>query len=344
MNSVNQSIGILAAGHYVPPKRLFNEDLEEMVTNYDETVSGRSLDAWTQNRYGIKSRAMSDELPSEMMEKAIRSATIQSGISLDEIDFLIINTAFGDYSQPTTATEVQKRLGLKEGVFALEINMPCSGAVYTSVLASSLIQTGGYRYGVVAGAEKMHRLVDMQDFRTAALFGDGAGAFVLGPDAPWQIKKHKLWSCGEEGDDRDFALSMLGGRAVYPTSDQTMQKGYHQFRMQGKKVQAFAEQAIGQIIEHVEQSWGISLDSFDAIIPHQASKNIVQKAFSERGIGESKVRYTLGKYGNTSAASIYITMADSWSSLEKANRILMCGFGGGLNWGAILLEQGKSSS
>lgn len=344
MNSVNQSVGILAAGLYVPPTRLSNDDVEEIVTNYDAAVSGRSLDAWTQERYGITSRAISDELPSEMMAKAIRSAAVQAEISLDEIDFLIVNTAFGDYSQPTTATEVQKRLGLKEGVFALEINMPCSGAIYTSVLASSLLQTGGYRYGVVAGAEKMHRLVDMQDFRTAALFGDGAGAFVLGPEAPWQIKKHKLWSCGEEGHDHDFALSMLGGRAVYPTSEQTIEKGYHQFRMQGKKVQAFAEQAIGQIIDHVEQSWGISLDSFDAIIPHQASKNIVQKAFSARGISESNVRYTLDKYGNTSAASIYITMADSWSSLEMANRILMCGFGGGLNWGAILLEQRKSSS
>lgn len=344
MNSVNQSVGILSAGLYIPPTRLSNDDVEEIVTNYDAAVSGRSLDAWTQERYGITSRAISDELPSEMMAKAIRSAAIQAGISLDEIDFLIVNTAFGDYSQPTTATEVQKRLGLKEGVFALEINMPCSGAIYTSVLASSLLQTGGYRYGVVAGAEKMHRLVDMQDFRTAALFGDGAGAFVLGPEAPWQIKKHKLWSCGEEGHDHDFALSMLGGRAVYPTSEQTIEKGYHQFRMQGKKVQAFAEQAIGQIIDHVEQSWGISFDSFDAIIPHQASKNIVQKAFSARGISESNVRYTLDKYGNTSAASIYITMADSWSSLEMANRILMCGFGGGLNWGAILLEQRKSSS
>ena len=344
MNSVNQSVGILSAGLYVPSTRLSNDDVEEIVTNYDAAVSGRSLDAWTQERYGITSRAISDELPSEMMAKAIRSAAIQAEISLDEIDFLIVNTAFGDYSQPTTATEVQKRLGLKEGVFALEINMPCSGAIYTSVLASSLLQTGGYRYGVVAGAEKMHRLVDMQDFRTAALFGDGAGAFVLGPEAPWQIKKHKLWSCGEEGHDHDFALSMLGGRAVYPTSEQTIEKGYHQFRMQGKKVQAFAEQAIGQIIDHVEQSWGISLDSFDAIIPHQASKNIVQKAFSARGISESNVRYTLDKYGNTSAASIYITMADSWSSLEMANRILMCGFGGGLNWGAILLEQRKSSS
>ena len=344
MNSVNQSVGILSAGLYVPSTRLSNDDVEEIVTNYDAAVSGKSLDAWTQERYGITSRAISDELPSEMMAKAIRSASVQAGISLDEIDFLIVNTAFGDYSQPTTATEVQKRLGLKEGVFALEINMPCSGAIYTSVLASSLLQTGGYRYGVVAGAEKMHRLVDMQDFRTAALFGDGAGAFVLGPEAPWQIKKHKLWSCGEEGHDHDFALSMLGGRAVYPTSEQTIEKGYHQFRMQGKKVQAFAEQAIGQIIDHVEQSWGISLDTFDAIIPHQASKNIVQKAFSERGISESNVRYTLDKYGNTSAASIYITMADSWSSLEMANRILMCGFGGGLNWGAILLEQRKSSS
>ena len=344
MNSVNQSVGILSAGLYVPSTRLSNDDVEEIVTNYDAAVSGRSLDAWTQERYGITSRAISDELPSEMMAKAIRSAAVQAGISLDEIDFLIVNTAFGDYSQPTTATEVQKRLGLKEGVFALEINMPCSGAIYTSVLASSLLQTGGYRYGVVAGAEKMHRLVDMQDFRTAALFGDGAGAFVLGPEAPWQIKKHKLWSCGEEGHDHDFALSMLGGRAVYPSSEQTIEKGYHQFRMQGKKVQAFAEQAIGQIIDHVEQSWGISLDTFDAIIPHQASKNIVQKAFSARGISESNVRYTLDKYGNTSAASIYITMADSWSSLEMANRILMCGFGGGLNWGAILLEQRKSSS
>jgi len=344
MNSVNQSVGILAAGLYIPPTRLSNDDVEEIVTNYDAAVSGRSLDAWTQERYGITSRAISDELPSEMMAKAIRSAAVQAGISLDEIDFLIVNTAFGDYSQPTTATEVQKRLGLKEGVFALEINMPCSGAIYTSVLASSLLQTGGYRYGVVAGAEKMHRLVDMQDFRTAALFGDGAGAFVLGPEAPWQIKQHKLWSCGEEGHDHDFALSMLGGRAVYPSSEQTIEKGYHQFRMQGKKVQAFAEQAIGQIIDHVEQSWGISLDSFDAIIPHQASKNIVQKAFSARGISESNVRYTLDKYGNTSAASIYITMADSWSSLEMAHRILMCGFGGGLNWGAILLEQRKSSS
>ena len=235
MNSVNQSVGILAAGLYVPPKRINNEDLEKIVTNYDATVSGRSLDAWAQDRYGITSRAMSNELPSEMMAKAIRSATKQAGISLSDIDFLIVNTAFGDYSQPTTATEVQKRLGLKEGVFALEINMPCSGAIYTSVLASSLIQTGGYRHGVVAGAEKMHRLVNMQDFRTAALFGDGAGAFVIGPEAPWQIKKHKLWSLMKRREELDFALSMLGGRAVYPISEQTIQKDIISFECKAKK-------------------------------------------------------------------------------------------------------------
>lgn len=339
MKRVKQNIGIVSTGYYVPENIVTNSDVAAMVTNYDAARSGVSLDEWLKSRYGIISRRWSDEYPSDQAVKAAVMAMETAGLQSTDIDFIILNTAFGDFAQPTTATEVQKKIGMRDGSFAMEINSPCAGTVFGMVTAMHFVASGRYKYGLVIGVDKMSLLIDKEDFKMAGLFGEGAGACIVSIMDQPAILDYALGSQGESGDPADYSLRILGGKSVNPTSQKTLDEKQHYLQMVGRRVEAFVDYAFKDVYEKLVIGNGMTADDIDYVVPHQASRNMVRDSLMRLGFDEEKVRFTVEQYGNTSAASILITLHDLLDEgVTSGSRILLLGMGGGLNWGGILYQ------
>ncbi|MEZ5009067.1 MAG: ketoacyl-ACP synthase III [Chitinophagales bacterium] len=332
------NIGIIATGHYVPEAKLTNKALEGIVKNFDPKVANKTLDEWIFNRYGIKSRSFSDELPSDQATAAAKKAIEKSNIAKEDIDFVILNTAFGDYIQPTTATEVQKKLGLRKDSFALEINMPCGGPTYGISMAHAFINSGKYKYGLVLGVDKMSKLVDLKDFRMAGLFGEGAGAAIVGPTTSNTIVDYVLRSKGEEGNEEDYALCIPAGYAKEVASIESVQKERHYLYMKGRLVEQFVESAVKEVVNYFDDGFGVGPEAITYVVPHQASKKMIIDKLGLAGIEAHKICFTLEEYGNTSAASVLITLDKFIDRFSKNDKVLLVAMGGGLNWGGVLLN------
>jgi 3-oxoacyl-[acyl-carrier-protein] synthase-3 len=333
--------GIISTGFYVPERKILNTDLNQWVRNYDPEISGKSLDEWIISRYGIESRRWADKetLTSDMAYLAAEDALQSGGLDVEDIDFLILNTATGDYPQPTTATAVQRRLGMKPESFAIELNMPCAGPVYGIVLAKNFILSGKYKKGLVVGADKMSSLIDLADFRMAGLFGEGAGACIVGRVPDSGILGEFIRSKGEEGNPNDYALIVPGGGVVNPGRAENGSPALRFLQMNGPKVEAFIESCLGETIENLLSEVGWTLADLDYFVPHQAAKKSLINLAHSAGIPVSKLVLTLQYFGNTSSASILITLDSLFrTKLPGGTRILVAGMGGGLNWGGFLYE------
>ena len=336
-------VGILTTGIYLPEREVTNLDLEKQVTNFDPLISGCTLDQWIQKHYGIIARRIGrpDELPSEMASKAALDALEKAGLGASEIDFIVLNTAFGDYNQPTTATAVQQKLNMRENSFALELNMPCAGPVYGIVVAIGLISTGMYKRGLVIGVDKMSSLVDPCDFKMASMFGEGAGACVVTSNGPNLIQTWDLGSSGEKGAESEFALLIKGGKAANPFFFSKNTPGDHFLKMNGKKVEDLILKSISTGIEKVAKSAGLTTDDIKYIVPHQAAKKAILGATRALNIIDEKVVFSLPELGNTSSASLLITLDQLFKiGVNKGDSVVLVGMGAGLNWGSLLFKAG----
>ncbi|AIE59338.1 beta-ketoacyl-ACP synthase III [Bacillus methanolicus] len=306
--------GIIGIGRSLPEKIVTNFDLEKIMDTSDE---------WIRTRTGIEERRIADDQTdtSDMAYEAAVKAIENANISAEEIDLILVATVTPDQPFPSVACMLQEKLGAKKAA-AMDISAACAGFMYGMVTAKQFIETGTYKYVLVVGAEKLSKVVNWEDRNTAVLFGDGAGAAVMGPVSEGRgILSFEL---GADG---------TGGKHLY-------QDEY--VIMNGREVFKFAVRQMGESSINVLEKAGLSKEDVDFLIPHQANIRIMESARQRFELPEEKMSKTVRKYGNTSAASIPISIVEEVEAgkIKDDDLIVMVGFGGGLTWGAIAMRWG----
>jgi 3-oxoacyl-[acyl-carrier-protein] synthase-3 len=327
-------IGIIAADYCLGEIVQSNESLEKIVDNFDRKRSQKSLDDWMIGKFGIESRVKTEKLASELAIEACKKLLKKTKINALDIDFLILNTTSGDYKQPTTATIVQSGLGLKSGSFALEINMPCAGNIYGIATAYSYINSGLGRLGLVVGVDKMSAIVDQNDFILSGIFGDAASACLVGVDAPLSISNIFLNSKA----DVSHTLAINSGGSANPLDANNLNLKNHLLRMKGRETKEFIRFSLGESINNLLKKAKLKTSEVDQLIIHQASKPIIEETLQELGFKPNQYFFTLDKYGNTSSASVMLTLAVYLEKKERFSNLFLIGMGAGLNWGGISLK------
>lgn len=324
-----KSVGIIGTGSYVPDKVVTNADLEKIVETEDE---------WIVERTGIKERrvAESDIATSDLATRAAEIAMADAGVTADEIDLIIVATITPDMSFPSVACIVQDNLKAKNAA-AFDLSAACSGFTYGLVVGSLFIKNGVYNKVLVIGAETLSKIIDWTDRNTCILFGDGAGAAVLGAvENSYGILGVELGSDGSGGD----LLKLPAGGSRQPASIETCNNRLHFIHMNGNEVFKFAVKIMGEAAVKALDDAGLSPDDIDCLIPHQANIRIIQSAAKRLKVPMEKVMVNVDKYGNTSAASIPIALDEAVKSgrIKKDDTVVLVGFGAGLTWASCVLK------
>ncbi|EPY04139.1 3-oxoacyl-ACP synthase [Paenibacillus sp. E194] len=323
-----RSVGIIGTGKYVPERVLTNADMEKMVDTNDE---------WIVSRTGIKERriAAEHEATSDLAFYAAEKALQAAGISAEELDLIVVATVTPDMSFPSTACLVQKRLGATKAA-AFDLSAACSGFVYGLANASNFIAMGTYKYALVIGAECLSRITDYTDRNTCILFGDGAGAAVLGP-VP-EGRGFQSFVLGADGNGGELLKIEAGGSRM-PASAETVENKRHYLYMNGREVFKFAVRIMGNAAEEALEKAGKKKEDISLMVPHQANTRIIHAALERLNLSEDKCVINLPYYANTSAASIPLALAEAAEQgrIQEGDTILLVGFGGGLTWGASVI-------
>lgn len=321
---------LVSIGAYVPKDTLTNFDLEKMVETSDE---------WIVKRTGIHTRHIATgEITSEIGTKAAQVAIQRAGINTNDIDAVICATISPDHlCMPSTACKIAKNLGI-DNVTAFDISAACTGFIYLLELAKSLIESGAKKNVLIVGAEKLSSVVDYKDRSTCILFGDGAGAAVITADEENEIIDVHTASDGNFAD----LLITPGCGSAHPCSAQMVEDRLNFIQMAGNEVFKIAVQTLTKDVIDILDKNGISSEQIDLFIPHQANLRIIDAVKQRLNFTDSQCVVTVGKYGNTSSASIPMAMNDAYEEgrLKKGDLILLDAFGGGFTWGSALLKFG----
>ncbi|MDQ0494233.1 beta-ketoacyl-ACP synthase III [Paenibacillus brasilensis] len=321
-------VGVIGTGKYVPEKILTNKDLEAIVETSDE---------WIVSRTGIQERhiAAPDQATSDLAYEAAIKALKSAGMKAEDLDLIIIATVTPDMAFPSTACILQDKLGAK-GAAAFDLSAACSGFVYGLATATSFIKTGIYNNALIIGVDCLSRITDYTDRNTCVLFGDGAGAVVIG-EVP-EGRGFQSFDLGAEGAGGGL-LKLEAGGSRLPASADTIENKQHYIYMNGREVFKFAVRVMGTATVDVLEKAGLTKDDIDLFVPHQANIRIIQSAMQRLDLPEEKVVINVNKYANTSAASIPLALVEAAEEgrMKEGDRILMVGFGGGLTWGASVL-------
>jgi 3-oxoacyl-[acyl-carrier-protein] synthase-3 len=325
VTSVLRSV-VTGIGGYLPERVVTNDDLAKIVDTSDE---------WIRDRTGIHERrqAADDQHVSDLATEAARIALKAAGRRPEDVDLIVVATTTGDLTFPATATIVQRKLGCPVGV-AFDVQAVCSGFVYALSVADGFVARGRSRCCLVIGAETMTRLMDWSDRGTCVLFGDGAGAVVVEPreEAGVTTDRGLLgFALRADGTKQDL-LFVDGGVST------TGQVGH--LRMQGNQVFRHAVVNISEAIHAAAEDAGITVDSVDWFIPHQANQRILEGVARRVGIADHKVISTVAKHANTSAASIPLALFQGVQDgrVKPGQLLLLEAMGGGLTWGACVLR------
>ena len=317
-------------GAYVPSKVLSNADLEKMVDTSDE---------WILKRTGISERriASEGENTSDMATKASKLAIERAGLETSDIDLVVCATVTPDYfNMPATACIISDKLGIKN-VQAFDIASACSGFVYALSVAKAFVESGMKKHVLIIGAEKFSSIVDYTDRTTCILFGDGAGAAVISATENKEeafIDVH----ASADGSYSDFLMTPAPG-CVNPVSQKVLDEGLNFVQMKGNETFKLAVKTLTKDVKDILAVNKISSDDIPHFIPHQANYRIIKAVGDSLKMTKEQVVVTVGKYGNTSAASIPMAINDIWESgrLKKGELMLLDTFGGGLTWASALL-------
>jgi 3-oxoacyl-[acyl-carrier-protein] synthase-3 len=322
--TVTRSV-VLGYGSYLPAKVLTNEDLSKIVDTSDE---------WILERTGIKRRhiAAEDEKTSDLAFEAARRAMENAGVTAADPDLVIVATTTPDETFPSVATKVQGRLGMTRGA-AFDLQAVCSGFVYGLAVADNFIRCGQAKTVLLIGAETMSRLLDWTDRTTCVLFGDGAGAIVLGAEegkgdiSDQGVLNTKIFSDGRFHD------------LLYVDGGPSMRTVGH-LKMQGREVFRHAVTNIAAAIEASVAEAGLKITDIDWFVPHQANIRILDGTARKLGIAPERVVLTIAEHGNTSAASVPLALAAGLGDgrIKRGDLVLLEAMGGGLTWGAALLR------
>jgi 3-oxoacyl-[acyl-carrier-protein] synthase III len=307
--------GIVGIGRYLPEKIVTNADLEKIMDTSDE---------WIRTRTGIEERRIADENTntSDMGFAAAQKAIQDAGITPEDIDLILVATVTPDQPFPSVACMLQERLGAKKAA-AMDVSAACAGFMYGIITGKQFVESGAYKHVLVVGVEKLSRITDWNDRNTAVLFGDGAGAVIV----------------GEVSEGRGILSFELG-------ADGTGAKHLYQDEyiiMNGREVFKFAVRQMGESCINVLEKAGLTKEDVDFLIPHQANIRIMEASRQRLELPVEKMSKTVQKYGNTSAASIPISIVEEIEAgkIKDDDLIVMVGFGGGLTWGAIAIRWGK---
>lgn len=321
-------VGIIGTGKYVPEKILTNSDLEKIVETNDE---------WIVSRTGIRERhiAAPHEATSDLAYEAALKALDSAGMKAEDLDLIIIATVTPDSSFPSTACILQDKLGAK-GAAAFDLSAACSGFVYSLATAVGFIQNGMYNNALIIGADTLSRITDYTDRNTCVLFGDGAGAVIIG-EVP-EGRGFQSFDLGAEGSGGNL-LKLEAGGSRLPASQQTVEDKKHFIYMNGREVFKFAVRVMGTATERVLTKAGMGKEDIDLFVPHQANIRIIQSAMQRLDLPPEKCVINVDKYANTSAASIPLALVEAAEEgrMKEGDTVLMVGFGGGLTWGASVL-------
>ncbi|MBY7143097.1 ketoacyl-ACP synthase III [Virgibacillus sp. NKC19-3] len=311
------SVGVLGTGHYVPPKVVTNTDLEKLVDTSDE---------WIRSRTGIEERRIADDDTdtSDMSFFAAQNALDEANVKAEDIDLILVATVTPDTPFPSVSCMLQDKLGARKAA-AMDISAACSGFMYGMVTAKQFVDTGVYKNVLVVGVEKLSKITDWSDRNTCVLFGDGAGAAVIGEVT--EGKGILSFDLGADGS---------GGKELYQDENDYLQ-------MNGREVFKFAVRQMPESSVKVIEKIGYNEADVDYLIPHQANIRIMEAARERLGISEDKMAYSVKRYGNNSSASIPIALSETVKDgkIKDNDLIVLVGFGGGLTWGAIALKWGK---
>ncbi|OHE70612.1 MAG: 3-oxoacyl-ACP synthase [Verrucomicrobia bacterium GWC2_42_7] len=315
-------------GAYLPKNKLTNNELAQMVNTSDE---------WIRTRTGIVTRhiAQTEEKTSDMCTEAARLALKNAGLQPSDIDLIIVATVTSDKIFPSTATIVQKNLGLGP-VPAFDLEAACSGFLYAiDVALSMMVRSATYKNVLVIGGEKLSTIVDWTDRSTCVLFGDAAGAAVLSKvnEARVGIIESVL---GADGSNAELLHVPTGGIAM-PTSND-VNKPF--IKMNGKEVFKHAVRVMEKVARDVLSQTGIDIKDIDCVIPHQANQRIIESLVEHLKLSPEKVFINLSKVGNTSAASIPLALFDAIQEgrIKRGNWVLLVAFGAGLTWASTLIK------
>jgi 3-oxoacyl-[acyl-carrier-protein] synthase-3 len=324
--------GILGTGSYLPEKVLTNFDLEKMVDTSDE---------WITTRTGIKERRIADpsQATSDLATKAAEKALEDANLKPEDIEMIIVATVTPDMNFPSTACIVQANLGALNAA-AFDISVGCSGFIYGLAIAQQFVETGLYKNVLVIGAETLSKITNWKDRNTCVLFGDGAGAAVVGRvEKGYGILANYLGADGTGGK----YLYMPAGGSRMPASHETVEKNLHTIFMEGQEVFKFAVRVMDSATIEVLERAGLSPEDIDMLIPHQANTRIIEAARKRLRLSEEKVYINLDKYGNTSAASVAIALDEAYRKglIKKGDIILMVAFGAGLTWASNVIKWSK---
>jgi 3-oxoacyl-[acyl-carrier-protein] synthase III len=320
---------VLATGSGIPERVVPNDFFNYLVEDADN---------WIFSRTGMRERrfAAADESTSDLAVVAARNALEQGRIDPAELDCIIVGTSTADMILPSTACMVQKEIGAVNA-FAFDMNAVCSSYVYAVEVADSFIRSGKYKKIMVIGADTYSKILDFKDQTTCPLFGDGAGAVILGAT---EEKKGILQSIIKSDGKGWELIQVPSSGSRKPITTETITSRENTFKMEGKKVFVFATDVIPRIIEELTAKEGITPEQLDHIIPHQANVRIIDFISKRLGIGKDKFLMNLDRYGNTAAASVGIVLDEYMRSgvIKEGDLVLMMGFGGGLSWGGMLIR------
>lgn len=319
---------ISQAAYYVPSQVVTNDDLSKIMDTSDE---------WIASRTGIKERRISQtedtgDLASRVAEQLLQKAALKA----EEIDFIIVATITPDSMMPSTAARVQAAIGAVNA-FAFDLTAACSGFIFALSVAEKLIKSGQYRKGLVIGAEVLSKTIDWTDRATAVLFGDGAGGVLLEADSSEHFLAESIHSDGRRGESLTS-----GNHAISSPFSQESEEDKGFLKMDGRAIFDFAIRDVSKSISALIEQSGFLADDIDCFLLHQANIRILDKMAKKINVDREKFPANMMSYGNTSAASIPILLAECVENgtitFDGSQTVLLSGFGGGLTWGSLIVK------
>ena len=323
-------VKITGLSTYVPPKVLTNADLEKLVNTTDE---------WILQRTGIRERHIAEPgvATSDLAKIAAEGALEEAGITADQLGFIVVGTTTPDTIFPSTACMLQTKLGARHA-WGFDLGAACSGFTYALTTAMQMVATGAHDHALAVGADVMSSIIDYTDRTTCVLFGDGAGAVVVSPareDEPHIIDfAHVIDGSGGP------ALCMPAGGSKMPASKETVEKRLHYVKQEGATLFKFAVKNTEEIARRVLDRNGFDPSQVDLFVSHQANRRIIEAAAERLGLAPEKVIINLEMYGNTTAGTIPLALADArrQGRLKKGDLVLLASVGAGFTVGAVLLR------
>jgi 3-oxoacyl-[acyl-carrier-protein] synthase-3 len=324
-------IRVSGIGGYVPAKT---------VTNFELAMAVDTSNEWIITRTGILERrvAAPDEAPSDMGREAALRCLANAGVDKNAVDLIIVACATPDQSRPAVACMVQEKLGISGGQCpAFDVNSVCAGFVFALNVAQGMMMTDRARYKnvLVIGTDAFSKILNWKDRRTCVFFGDGAGAVLLTQSE--EVDRRFHFHLGSDGRGREY-IAVPGGGTRLPATPDVIEKRLNKFVMNGPKVWEFAVNTVPETIRSLLREHNLVPADLDLLILHQSNLRMLEAIMATLELPMEKTATTVESYGNTAAASIPLTLQKAWETgrLKPGMRVMLCGFGGGLSWGAAL--------